>query len=131
LILPASRPSRAEAISALDPDLVGYALDVATEEPDRFMWAWEAVGTSAATGILDDVTYDWLTVVGPMLGSGGWPVPVGESAIHHAHEIGTSLTGIDASPTGTAGMAGLLEPSTVEQIAAEDSVVLLFTGVAR
>ncbi len=131
LVLPSSRPMRAETLAMQDPVYIDEALDTACEEPDRFMWAWEAVGHSAASGILDDVTYDWRTVVGPMLRSGGWPIVVSESMIHKAHTMGTSQTGIDASATGTAGLAGLLDAQTADQILPEDTLVVLFTGVQR
>ena len=131
LILPATRPMRAEALLLEDPEFIDDALDIAGEHQDRFMWPWEAVGHSAASGILDDVTYDWRTVVEPMLRSGGWPIVVTEAMVHRAHEIGTSLTGIDASATGTAGLAGLLDTTTTDQIRPEDTVVVLFTGIER
>ena len=123
--------ARAYAVANLDPALIDVALEVATEEPDRFMWPWEAVGHSVASGILDDVTYDWMTVIEPMLWMGGWPVVVSESMIVRGHEMGTSHTGIDASPTGTAGMAGLLDPELRASIGEDETVVVLFTGVQR
>jgi threonine synthase len=131
LVLPATRPARAARLAVEDPDLVDQVLELAEMDEERFMWPWEAVGHSAASGILDDVTYDWLTVVGPMLRSGGWPVQVSEAMVHRAHEVGTSLTGIAASATGTAGLAGLLDPVTVDAVHRDDTVVVLFTGVAR
>jgi threonine synthase len=131
LVLPATRPARAARLAAEDPDLIDEVLDLAEIDAERFMWPWEAVGHSAASGILDDVTYDWRTVVGPMLRTAGWPVQVSEAMLHRAHELGTSLTGIAASTTGTAGLAGLLDPVTVDAVHREDTIVVLFTGVAR
>lgn len=131
LVLPASRPARAERIAAEDPVFIDEAFEVADDEPERFMWPWEAVGHSSASGILDDVTYDWLGVVGPMLRSAGWPVLASEAMIHRAHEMGTSLTGIPATATGTAGLAGLLDPVTADAVDSSDTVVVLFTGVER
>lgn len=101
------------------------------DQPDRYMWPWEPVSQSAATGILDDVTYDWKTVVGPMIDTGGWPVVVDESAIAEANRLGREHTGIDVDATGTAGMAGLLDPTTASTIRADDQVVVLFTGRRR
>lgn len=131
LVLPATRPARAARLALEDPDLIDEVLELADIDAERFMWPWEAVGHSAASGILDDVTYDWRTVVGPMLRSAGWPVQVTESMVHRAHETGTSLTGIAASATGTAGLAGLLDPVTSDAVHRDDTVVVLFTGVAR
>lgn len=102
-----------------------------TDQPERYMWPWEPVGTSAATGILDDVTYDWQTVVGPMVDSGGWPILVSEEQIDEANALGRTHTGIDVDPTGTAGLAGILDEMTLRQIDADDLVVVLFTGRQR
>ncbi len=131
LVLPVTRPARAERIAAEDPVFIDEALEVADNDPDRFMWPWEAVGHSAASGILDDVTYDWRGVIGPMLRSAGWPVLATEAMIHRAHELGISLTGIPASATGTAGLAGLLDPITADAVDPSDTVVVLFTGIER
>ncbi|HUO46521.1 MAG TPA: pyridoxal-phosphate dependent enzyme, partial [Acidimicrobiia bacterium] len=64
------------------------ALDVAAADPDRFMWAWENVGESAASGILDDVTYDWYPVMEGMLASGGSALVVSEDMILRANQVG-------------------------------------------
>jgi threonine synthase len=101
------------------------------DQPDRYMWPWEPVGESAATGILDDVTYDWQTVVGPMIETGGWPVVVGERQILDANELARTHTGIDVDATGSAGLAGLLDDATLNTIEADDQVVVLFTGIRR
>lgn len=130
-VLPATRPARAARLEAEGPDVIDEVMWLADDDEERFMWPWEAVGHSAASGILDDVTYDWRTVVEPMLRTGGWPIQVTEPMVHRAHEIGTSLTGIDASATGTAGLAGLLDPVTLDAIHRDDTVVVMFTGVRR
>jgi threonine synthase len=101
------------------------------DQPDRYMWPWEPVGESAATGILDDVTYDWQTVVGPMIETGGWPVVVGERQILDANELARTHTGIDVDATGSAGLAGLLDDATRNTIEPDDQVVVLFTGIRR
>ena len=92
---------------------------------DEFMWPWEPVGTSAASGILDDVTYDWLPIVDGMLTSGGRPIVIDEATVVEAHERGRAATGIDAEATGTAGYGGLLAHGHSQQ------AVVLFTGVTR
>jgi threonine synthase len=80
----------------------------ASQHWDECMWPWEHVGTSAADGILDDETYDWIPLLAAMAGSDGYPVVADERQVLAAAEMLPRLTGIDASPTGTAGMAGLL-----------------------
>jgi len=59
--------------------------------------------------------------------SGGEPVVVPEATLIETHRIATSVTGLNVSPTGVAGLAGLIEapprPGTV--------VGVLFTGIDR
>jgi threonine dehydratase len=93
------------------------------------MWPWESVGHSAADGILDDETYDWLPVVHAMADSHGEPVVAHEPDVLRANEIGCALTGIDASHTGTAGLAGLLAHRA--NIADDERVAVIFSGVRR
>ena len=72
------------------------------------MWPWEDVGSSAADGILDDETYDWIPVVEAMASSGGDAVQVDETVVRRAHDLLADHTALDASATATAGLAGLL-----------------------
>jgi threonine synthase len=90
------------------------------------MWPWESEPTSIATGILDDETYDWCAVVTGMLETGGWPVVVSEEQLRQANELARSATVIDVDPTGSAGLAGLMEASQDEE-----QVAVLFTGKRR
>jgi threonine synthase len=106
------------------------ARTAAETTPGDFMWPWEPVTESAATGILDDVTYDWQTVVEPTLASGGWPIVVPERAIAEAHRLAHEHTSIDVDATGTAGLAGLLRGDTPARFG-DDDVVALFTGHTR
>jgi hypothetical protein len=108
----------------LAPD---FDWSVAAERPDDFMWPWEAEPTSAASGILDDVTYDWQALLARTHATGGEPVVAPEATIVRAHELATSVTGLPVSATGTAGLAGLLAaPPPVGS-----RVAVLFTGVER
>jgi len=93
------------------------------------MWPWEHVGESAADGILDDETYDWLPVVEAMAASGGAPVVVSEAHVLEANEVGCRTTGIDASHTGTAGLAGLLAHR--DQVRPDERVAVIFSGIRR
>ena len=93
------------------------------------MWAWEDEPTSAADGILDDETYDWLGVLDAIDGGGGSVVVAPEVAIVEAHDLGVDATGIPASATGTAGLAGLL--AIREQVADDERVAVIFSGVER
>ena len=82
---------------------------------------------SAADGILDDETYDWLGVFDVMRRSGGRPIVVPETAIARAHELGRA-TGIPVSATGTAGLAALLTPPAPRPAG---RIAVIFSGVDR
>lgn len=125
--LPELAPDRARAVAGRGAD----AYRLMEGAPGRYMWPWDPVGHSAATGILDDVTYDWKTVLGPMVDTGGWPIVVGEPAVAEANRLGREHTGIDADETGTAGLAGLLEVETRRRVGDDERVVVLFTGMRR
>jgi threonine synthase len=91
------------------------------------MTAWDRPH-SIADGILDDETYDWLSVFAEMHASGGSPVVASEESVTEAHDLAVRA-GFDVSPTGTAGLAGVL--AAREDIASNERVVIVFTGVAR
>jgi threonine dehydratase len=93
------------------------------------MWPWEHVGSSAADGILDDETYDWIPVVRAMADGNGSPIVATEAQVLRANELGRATTGIDASHTGTAGLAGLL--AVMDQVDPGERVAVIFSGVRR
>ena len=106
--------------------LDGLDLTEAARHRSRFMWAWETIPASLASGILDDETYDWWAVVEGMRASGGQPVVVDEDTIARAHELARRHTGIQASATGTAGLAGAMRLPDGHR-----SIALIFSGVER
>ena len=95
------------------------------------MWPWEETPQSIAHGILDDETYDWLAVVRGMVECDAFPVVATEARLREAHRLGREGTAIAADPTGTAGLAGLLELRESGVVAADERVAVLFTGVER
>jgi len=98
------------------------------------MWPWETEPASAADGILDDETYDWIPVVEGMARSGGSPVVVPEGIVVEACALGREATGIDVSATGTAGLAGLMTMVRSPGrggVTPEENVLVLFSGVQR
>ena len=107
----------------LAPD---FDMTKAKENPEDFMWPWDKP-TSVASGILDDITYDWLPLLEATLASSGEPVVVPETSLIETHRIATSVTGLNVSPTGVAGLAGLVEAPP----RAGTVVAVLFTGVDR
>jgi threonine synthase len=101
------------------------------EHPER---RWAEIMTpwprphSIADGIVDDETYDWIGVFDAMRDCGGTPVVAPEELVVGAHELASS-TAIRVSPTGSAGLAGLL--SIRDQIDDDERVVVVFSGIAR
>jgi hypothetical protein len=83
---------------------------------------------SAADGILDDETYDWLGVFDVIGRSGGRPLVVPEEAIGRAHRLATGA-GFATSPTGSAGLAGLLGDEGGPQPG--ERVAVIMSGVER
>ncbi len=79
---------------------------------------------SAADGILDDETYDWLGVFDVLRAGGGRPVVVTEAAIVAANER-ARRAGYAVSPTGSAGLAAVLEGDAADTGA---RTAVLFTG---
>jgi threonine synthase len=104
----------------------GVDLAVAARQRSRFMWPWESEPVSLAHGILDDETYDWWEVARAMRETGGGPVVVDEDAIACAHRLARRETGIAASFTGTAGLAGVLSAGRVDE-----TVAVVFSGAER
>jgi threonine synthase len=95
----------------------------------ELMWPWEQVGESAADGILDDETYDWLPVLRAVRESNGSPVVVTEQHVHAAHEMVLEHTDVDASPTGTAGVAGVL--AMRHELSEDERIAVVLSGVRR
>ncbi len=104
----------------------GFDFDDAATHPDDFMWPWDTEPTSAATGILDDVTYDWLPLLRRTKATGGEPLVVPETTIVDAYRLAREYTPVPVSATGTAGLAGLLHHRP-----ANGEVAVAFTGVER
>ena len=93
------------------------------------MWAWESEPHSLADGILDDETYDWIGILDGMSDTGGSPVVATEAAVVRAHHMASEFTDISVSPTGSAGLAGVLQIRG--SIADDERIVVVFSGVAR
>ncbi len=101
------------------------------DRPERYwphvMKAWPSPH-SLADGILDDETYDWIADVRAMVESGGRPVVAPEADIIEAHRLATAA-GYAVSPTGSAGLAGLL--AVRDELHTGDHVIVIMSGVAR
>lgn len=95
------------------------------------MWPWESTPTSLADGILDDETYDWVEVCDAMTKTGGFPVVSPETDVVAAYELAHRFTSVDVSPTGSAGLAGLLTLRSLNHIDDDARVGLVFSGIRR
>lgn len=113
------------------PVLVRDELHSAATHRSESMWAWEEEPRSIATGILDDETYDWFSLVEGMMMTGGVPLVVSEDSLAEAHRLVSEHTEIPAEPTGTAGLAGLLELNEREMLSSNEVSAVLFTGIER
>lgn len=92
----------------------------------EFMTPWDNP-RSLADGILDDETYDWQADFDVMRTSAGRPIVVEESIVEQAWELAKE-TGINVSPTGSAGLAGLMAPGALQE---GERVAIVFSGVFR
>jgi threonine synthase len=103
-------------------------LTYAAQHRSAYMWPWESEPASIAAGILDDETYDWHAVVAAMLRTGGRPLVVSEERLAEANRL-ASESGNPADPTGSAGLAGLLDLRSAGIVGPDERVAVLFTGV--
>jgi len=95
----------------------------------QHMWAWENEPVSLADGILDDETYDWVADIAQIQRTKGTVVVASESHVVEASSIAPRTTSINASPTGTAGVAGLL--SIRDELSDTARVAVVLSGVRR
>lgn len=115
----------------LDPLALAAIVEAAARVRGELMWPWETVGHSAAHGLLDDETYDWLAVVRAMLKSGGHPLVVDEAEVVGANTLATGTTAIPVDETGSVSLAGLLQLAICRVLPARESCLVLFTGRRR
>ena len=108
---------------------VDERLSLAEQQAEQLMTPWPDP-SSAATGILDDVTYDWLGVARALLLTGGSSVLASEDDIDSANQQ-VRAAGYNADHTGSAGYAGLLAAVRQDTIAPTDRTAVLITGVQR
>lgn len=130
--LPRLHPVQAEGCAPLArayEAAVGFdPLSEAARHRGQVMWPWDSTPHSAASGILDDETYDWYRVVEVTRRSGGAPVVASEEQVVAAHRLASEHTTASASATGTAGLAGVLVD--VDDIGDDERIVVAFTGRA-
>lgn len=111
----------------LRPAAQAGVFDRVIAEADDVMVAWPGVPTSIATGILDDMTYDWRPLLTHQLRTGGWPVLPSEADFARAAMLAASQVEPPPDPTGAAGLAGML----IDHDATDDPAVVILSGVDR
>ena len=105
--------------------------DMACKRED-FMWPWDGgAPESLAHGILDDETYDWFHLLSGMLETGGRAVVIGEKPIAEAALQVNKYAAGSVCPTGSAGVAGLMELKRLGAVSPREKTLVLFTGTTR
>ena len=107
------------------------AVTYAAHHRSAFMWPWEEAPHSVAHGILDDETYDWLRLVRAMGETGGEALVVQEETLMRARQMAHEVAGIEASHTGTAGLAGVMSLVESGTIGDDETVAVCMTGRER
>lgn len=116
---------------AVPAPVVDEALRHAATHRSAFMWPWESTPRSVAHGILDDETYDWFSLVEGMIHTGGFPVVADEPTLIEAREAVRRTLSVDATATGTAGMAGVMQLHRSGALRGGEIVATLLTGRER
>ncbi|MEJ7801486.1 MAG: PLP-dependent lyase/thiolase [Ilumatobacter sp.] len=83
---------------------------------------------SAADGILDDETYDWLADLDVMRASRGHPIVASEATVIRAHDLATAA-GFEVSVTGSAGLAGVL--AVRDDLRPDERIAVIMSGASR
>jgi len=110
-------------------DSVDEIIAFAKGNAAQLMRPWENP-SSLATGILDDITYDWLGVIQALHLTNGGSVVSPEDHIIHASELVPEM-GISTEPTGSASVAGVMTLMEKEIISKSRKVAVLLTGKSR
>lgn len=129
---PAEPRGRADWLrNTVPPAVVDEVLRHAATHRSAFMWPWETTPRSVAHGILDDETYDWWALVEGMIHTGGFPIVVDEPTLIEAREAVRRTMKVDATATGTAGVAGVMQLHRTGALRGGELVAALLTGRER
>ncbi len=114
-----------------DSPQVEEQLRHAVAHRSEFMRPWPASAQSLASGILDDVTYDWFALVRGMIMNGGYPVVVSEALLEEANERANARRETPVCATGSSGLAGVMRLRDAGLLAGGERVGCEFTGIDR
>jgi threonine synthase len=109
----------------------GEPLDTVRSHRSDFMWPWESEPMSIAGGILDDETYDWLSIARGLEASDGLAHTVSEDQLEASQRLAIEASGIQVCVTGAAGFAGLQSARAGNEISSTARPLVLFTGAIR
>lgn len=101
-------------------------------DPVRYMQPWPDEPESYATGILDDVTYDWIPIIEAMLATGGAPIVPSEDQLRRAHGLAHAHTSVPVCPTGASGLGGLIAVAEAgDELERHERIAVIFSGRQR
>ena len=108
-------------------------LDLAAVLDQRadLMVPWPTTPTSVASGILDDLAYDWRTVMVHQIKTGGWPVTASEADFERALDVGKAQVDPAPDATGTSGLAGIFTLKFNDSLIGNERHLVLITGGDR
>jgi threonine synthase len=118
------------AVRLVQPDAqeaLAAALQYAVSNRPSHMWAWETPGATVAGAIVDDETYDWFSLVGAMLCTGGFPITVNDEQLLEGNRLSES----DADESGTAGVAGIVALKQAGLVPRNERFVTILSGIRR
>ncbi len=129
----AERAALAAAFGGCADPVVRDILRRLRESADSYMEPWPDEPVSYATGILDDITYDWIPLIGAIVRSGGFPIVAAEADLELAHRLAHTHTDIEVCPTGAAGLGGLLSSlrEVPDLLADRERIAIIFSGHMR
>ncbi len=141
-VVAALAEQRSAPVPTADPERAALVADAAedgslsrlVETGSDLMVPWPDTPTSVASGIVDDLTYDWRTVLDHQVATGGWPLAVDEETFTRAVELVGDQVTPAPDATGAAGLAGLLtmaETGAEAPVASGEVNVVLLTGAKR
>lgn len=126
------RLNAAAALGAVGDDARRTILQRLEHDPERYMRPWPSEPESYATGILDDVTYDWVPIIEAMLATGGAPIVPSEHDLRQAHAKAHRHTPIPVCPTGASGLGGLIAALDAgAPLAPHERIAMVFSGRQR
>lgn len=129
-LYPVQAEGCAPLAAAWDRLAPAFDFESAAADPDRYMTPWPDP-SSLATGILDDITYDWLRLLQHVRASGGEPIVTPEPSVVETWQLTHQLSTPATCTTGTAGLSGLRHRRSQPRLDSRERAVVIFSGKHR